>query len=126
MGSIDGVNFIQVNLHRSKAATLLFSNNFGKYAIGFVQEPYTVKGEISGIKRGLYTVLHRPDKNEFPRAGLILNKDLVHLPLTQFISRDLVAALADFEMNGVSHKVVWLHLIIMRTLIQFPMILKNS
>ena len=51
MGSIEVVKFIQANLHRSKAATLLFSNNFKGYSIGFVQEPYTMKGEISGINK---------------------------------------------------------------------------
>ena len=30
----------------------------------------------------------------------------MHLPITQFIRRDLVAALVDFDIDGMSHKLV--------------------
>ena len=109
MANFDQVLFIQANLHRSKAATSLFSENFGRKSkdIGFVQEPYTGnRGEVIGINKRSCVVLQFADKSNPPRAVLVFRKGLLHLPITQFIKRDLVAALVDFDVAGISHKIV--------------------
>lgn len=98
---------IQVNLHRAKAASALLAKLFiqQQAQIGFVQEPWTIKDLICGLKIQNNKVIFCKNQGR-PRAALVLSQSISSFSLTEFITPDLVAVVADIPTEHGKLKVV--------------------
>jgi hypothetical protein len=86
----------QINLHRAKAATATLQRRFIQQdlEIGFMQEQWTVKNQITGLASKNSKLIYSAN-GERPRAALLLNTKISYFPLTTFISRDLESAIIE-------------------------------
>jgi ribonuclease HI len=101
------VSCIQVNLHRAKDASALLTKKFIQQQahIGFVQEPWTIKDLICGLKIQNNKVIFCKNQGR-PRAALVLSNYISSFSLTEFITPDLVAVIADIPTEHGKVKVV--------------------
>lgn len=106
-GSKESLNIIQINLHKAKLATNMFTKKFSgeNFDVGLVQEPYQIRKRIRNITQ--CELLYKRDGNRFPRAAIVFRKGLKYVPLVQFQTEDLVAALVDTEIDGLGKKFVF-------------------
>jgi hypothetical protein len=80
-----------VNLHHSRAALAALCVTTKNCDVALIQEPWTYKGEIKGLKEvGGELIYSRSNQN--PRICISVKKDCKILPLMHFCSRDLMAA----------------------------------
>lgn len=106
-GVKDHLHLIQINLNHSPHATDLFTLKFHgeNFDIGMLQEPYCIKRRVRNVNR--CNVLFKTNCNSPPRAALVFRRGIKFTPLTQFITKDLVAALVDTkDFRGMSNKYV--------------------
>ena len=84
--------FIQINLHHAKGASAIFCRRFMKQNIdvGLIQEPWINNGKIKGISALVGKLLY-DDSSPNPRAAIIVKNNTNFIPITEFISRDIVA-----------------------------------
>ncbi|KAM8714859.1 hypothetical protein ACLKA7_001982 [Drosophila subpalustris] len=61
--------------------------------IAFLQEPWILSGKIKGLKTREGNLIYAYEQQR-PRAALLLNKKMTFVPLSQFITEDLVAVWA--------------------------------
>jgi hypothetical protein len=82
---------VQINLQHAKAASAVLSRRMvtEKLDIALIQEPWTLKGKIMGLGSAGRVLYHAGGTR--PRAGIVLNKNLNHMPLSDLITDDLVA-----------------------------------
>jgi hypothetical protein len=76
---------LQVNLHYNRVASAALCVVIKNCDIALIQEPWTSKGEIKGLK----LIYSRSNQN--PRTCMLVKKDFKILPLIHFCSRDLMA-----------------------------------
>ncbi|KAL7725291.1 hypothetical protein ACLKA6_000708 [Drosophila palustris] len=61
--------------------------------IAFLQEPWILSGKINGLNTRIGNLIYAYEQQR-PRAALLLNKKIIFVPLSQFITEDLVAVWA--------------------------------
>ena len=75
-------------------------------SIGLIQEPWVVNGQVRGLAGQSCKLLY--DKSGVvPRAAIVLDRNLRHFPLTNHISRDLVATTIEVATPEGSKAVVF-------------------
>ena len=89
------LNIIQINLHKSKAATIALSQTLIKYNIhvALLNEPHVYKNKISHIPKGYQAII--PTTTEQPRASIIVKSNLNWFSLPELNSKDAVAIMID-------------------------------
>jgi len=71
---------LQVNLHHSRAASAALSVAMKDYDVALIQEPWTYKGEIKGLKEvGGELIYSR--SIPYPRTCIFVKKGFQTLPL---------------------------------------------
>jgi hypothetical protein len=90
---------LQVNLHHSRVALAALCVAMRKYDDALIQEPWTYKGEIKGLKEvGGELIYSRSIQN--PRTCILVKKDFGILPLMHHCSRDLTAVKIKTSCGG--------------------------
>ena len=92
MGGKPNIRFLQVNLQHSKGASDVLNSTFTckNIDIGLLQEPYVYGGLIRRLTNRRGKLVYSKDHNT-PRAAMLIRSSLNFLPLSQYITRDLVA-----------------------------------
>lgn len=100
---------LQINLHRAVAATALLKKRFlnDKFNIGFIQEPWTIGTFVKGLSAQSCKLIYSSGGQERPRAALLLNDQVTFFPLTEFITKDVVAAIIDIKTEKGYQKTVF-------------------
>ena len=92
------IGVTQINLHKSKAATSLLSQNIqansGTTHIVLITEPHSIKGKIPNIEGRHYHKIY-PMQTESPRACIIIKDTLQYMEITELQSRDTIAILVE-------------------------------
>lgn len=95
---ITEIGVIQINLHKSKAATSLLSQKLlekiDSLHIALITEPHTSRGRIPNIDSKHHDKIY-PSTIEAPRACIIIKKTLQYIEITELQSRDTTAVLVD-------------------------------
>lgn len=74
--------------------------------VGFVQEPWTIRDQIKGLSCKNCKLIYSLN-NERPRAALLLNSNISCFPLTEFLTKDLAAAIIEIPTErGITKAVV--------------------
>lgn len=99
---------IQVNLHNAIAATALLKKRFvdQKFSIGFIQEPWTAGNQIKGLANRSCKLIYSGNTPGRPRAALLFNNNVSFFPLTEYITKDIVAVVVDIRTERGCQKVV--------------------
>ncbi|KAL7725566.1 hypothetical protein ACLKA6_003186 [Drosophila palustris] len=86
---------LQANLHQAKAASDVLSCRYvtKDLDVAFLQEPWILSGKIKGLNTKNGRLIYASEQQR-PKAALLLNKKVTFLPLSQFITEDLVAVWA--------------------------------
>ncbi|KAM8702402.1 hypothetical protein ACLKA7_007733 [Drosophila subpalustris] len=86
---------LQANLHHAKAASDVLCCRFATedLNVAFLQEQWILSGKIKGLNTKNGRLIYANEQQR-PRAALLLNKKLTFVPLSQFITEDLVAVWA--------------------------------
>jgi len=88
---------LQVNLHHSRVASAALSVAMRNCDVALIQEPWTYKGEIKGLKEvGGELIYSRSIL--YPRTCILVKKDFQILPLMHHCSRDLTKT----KLRGLS------------------------
>ena len=90
MGSLP---VIQVNLHHAKGASGVLNRRFVKEKLGvaLIQEPWICRGKVMGLSNNKMCKLLFDNNCSNPRTAILVSDKISIFPLTEFISRDLVA-----------------------------------
>lgn len=98
---------IQANLHHAKAASAEICRRFasGNTNIGLIQEPWLHRGQIKGLKIPNTKVIYDTGAAK-PRAALIIDTNIKHLPLTEYTNGDTAAVLVEADLNGKKIEIV--------------------
>ena len=96
-----------MNLHRSQDATDVLHRRFirDQRAFGFIQEPWTRDDLIKGLPSRCGKLIYCSNDGR-PRAALLLAKHIQHIPLTEFLCRDLAAAIVYIPTERGTQKIV--------------------
>ncbi|XP_045460460.1 uncharacterized protein LOC123670918 [Harmonia axyridis] len=96
-----------MNLQHSKAAScaLCWRTSRRHVDIGLIQEPWINGGQVRGLPNKVYKTIYC-DKAVSPRALIILRRGLTCLPLTEFLTRDLAAALVEVRTENIKRQLV--------------------
>lgn len=87
------LNCIQINLHRAKAASSALQQEFSQGTqLGFIQEPWTIEDQVKGILTNKCKLVYCKGQGR-PRAALLLNNSISFIPLSEFLTTDLAAAI---------------------------------
>ncbi len=78
----------------------------GYITTGLIQEPWAYEGRIKGLNVPSYQLVYN-DKYERPRAALVFRNDTNYAPIPEFITRDLVAAVAEVPTDKGKRLVVF-------------------
>lgn len=86
------IKFVQINLHHAKGASAVLSRRFAKESIdiGLIQEPWVNDGRVLGCSSFNCKLLY-DDSQSKPRTAILVNRRINFVPITEFISRDIVA-----------------------------------
>ncbi|XP_017875796.1 uncharacterized protein LOC108622430 [Ceratina calcarata] len=92
---MDGLKFVQINLHRSRAASGAVANLITKHKIdiALIQEPWTINDKIKGLGM-LGNVLNRCSGDR-PRTCIIHTNRIKPVLLPQFSDRDMTTMLLE-------------------------------
>jgi len=98
---------VQANLHHSRSGTTNLSRNFltEDIHLALIQEPWLVRGRISGLKGTKGKLIY--DINNNTRTCILLDKNIEVLPLTEFIHRDLTAVKVRLNIEGRDREIVF-------------------
>ena len=103
------IGVIQINLHKSKAATSLLSQKMLEHTnslhIALITEPHTNGGKIPNIDGRHHHKIYATS-SEAPRACIIMNNTLNYMEITELQSRDTTAVLVDTStVTGKKHTI---------------------
>ena len=100
------INFIQINLQHSKAATGVLSRCLpAQHTVSFIQEPYFYQGAVRGLPLTQGRLFYATCR-EVPRACVFVTNGLSVLALPQLAFRDVVAVKIDYKLAGRARSVV--------------------
>ncbi|XP_045462517.1 uncharacterized protein LOC123672465 [Harmonia axyridis] len=96
-----------INLQHSKATSsaLCWRTSRRHVDIGLIQEPWINGGQVRCLPNKVYQTIYC-DKAVSPRALIILRRGLTCLPLTEFLTRDLAAALVEVRTENIKRQLV--------------------
>jgi ribonuclease HI len=96
-----------VNLHCARAAAANISHLIARegIGIGLIQEPWAPKEEVLGINLKGHKVIWCKNEGR-PRAALVIDNNIKHVCLSEFLTRDLVPLEANILVGGIFKKVV--------------------
>ena len=91
---MSSIRCIQVNLHHARGASSVLSRRFTKeqFGIALVQEPWVNHTQIRGLACQNSRLLYC-NTQPTPRTAILLNRNINCTPITEFIQRDIVAAM---------------------------------
>ena len=90
---------LQVNLHHSRAASAALSVAMRNCHVAHIQEPWTYKGEIKGLKEvGGELIYSR--SIQYPRTCILVEKGFRILPLMNYYSWDLTVVKIKTSSGG--------------------------
>ena len=96
---------LQVNLHHSRAALAALSVAMRNCDVALIQEPWTHKGEIKGLKEvGGELIYGRSIPHR--RTCILVKKGFQILPLVQHCSRDLTAVKIKTSRGGGPREII--------------------
>jgi len=75
------MRILQVNIHHSRAASAALSVAMRNCDVALIQEPWTYKGEIKGLKEAGGELIHSRS-TPYPRTCILVKKGFQILPLT--------------------------------------------
>ena len=81
---------MHVNLHHNRVASAALCVAMSNCDVALIQEPWTYKGEIKGLKEAGGELIYSRSI-QHPRTCILVKKDLRILPLMHHCSRDLTA-----------------------------------
>ena len=97
---------LQVNLHHSRAASAALSVAMRNCDVAFIQEPWTYKGEIKGLKEvGGELIYSRSIPH--PRTCILVKKGFSILSMMHHCSRDLTAVKIKTSGGGGPREIVF-------------------
>ncbi|XP_045471754.1 uncharacterized protein LOC123678662 [Harmonia axyridis] len=98
---------MQINLQHSKAASsaLCWRTSRRHVDIGLIQVPWINGGQVRSLPNKVCQTIYC-DKSVTPRALIILRRGLTCLPLTEFLTRDLAAALVEVRTESIKRQLV--------------------
>ena len=101
------VKVLQANIHHSRSGTTNLSRKFlaGDIHLALIQEPWLVRGRISGLKGTKGKLIY--DYNSNARTCILTDKNINVLPLNEFINRDLTAVKVKLNIEGRDREVVF-------------------
>ncbi|GAB0090988.1 uncharacterized protein DMENIID0001_057790 [Sergentomyia squamirostris] len=104
---VDDVGAAQVNIHHAKAASAVIARVFAKQHLGLalIQEPWCYKGGIRGLNCKDTTILWDHSQVS-PRACIMVRKDIKYFLLSEYLSRDVVAANITLTIGGTHCDIV--------------------
>ena len=89
---------IQINLHKSKAASYALQNKVSNFNVVFIQEPWAHENKIKGLAVKGKRLIYCGGENR-ARAALMLDHSISATPLTEFLTRDLAAAVIEVKTH---------------------------
>ena len=96
---------LQVNLHHSRAASAALCVAMRNCDVALIQEPWTYKGEIKGLKEvGGELIYCRSIQH--PRTCILVKKGFWILPLMHHCSRDLTAVKIKTSSGGGLREII--------------------
>lgn len=101
------VRVAQINLHCAKNA----SANIGRLIIkdririALIQEPWAPHGTVLGLNNDQSKVIW-DTRSERPRTCIVIDKNLKHICLSEFLTRDMVPIETSLNFNGTDRKLV--------------------
>lgn len=86
------IRVIQANLHRARTANDVLHRRFlvDNLSIALVQEPWTNKNQIRGLCPRNCKLVYSTS-GERPRTAILIGNEISFIPMTEFITKDLVA-----------------------------------
>lgn len=92
---------LQINLHHAKAASAVLSERFmrSNLDVVLIQEPWVNRGAVRGLPSQQCKVLYCQEV-ESPRAAILLKNGVNFSPVSEFITRDLVAVEVEVLTEG--------------------------
>lgn len=75
------------------------------FDVGLVQEPYCLGNRVKNI--GQCDLLYDRGGRGPPKTAIAFRRGLNYVPLTQSVTRDLVVAVVDTDMDGLGKKLVF-------------------
>ena len=107
MTCIEDTRCTQVNLHRARAAAANISHYITRNGIdiALIQEPWAPKEQVLGINLKGHKVIWCKNDGR-PRTAIIIGKNIKHVCLSEFLTRNLVPIEANVLIGGASRKVV--------------------
>jgi len=99
------IRVLQVNLHHSRAASAALSVAMRNCDVALIQEPWTYKGEIKGLKQvGGELIYSRSIL--YPRICILVKKGFRILPLMHHCSRDLMVVKIKTSSGGGTREII--------------------
>ncbi|XP_038117009.1 uncharacterized protein LOC119769175 [Culex quinquefasciatus] len=91
---MNNIRCIQVNLHHAKGASSILSRRFTKEQLGIalVQEPWVNHNKILGLSCQSSRLIYS-NTQATPRTAILLSGNIKCTPITEFVQRDIVAAM---------------------------------
>lgn len=86
------IKIIQVNLHHAKGASAVLSRRFAneRLDVGLIQEPWVNNGRVLGCPSQNCRLLYDESQSK-PRTAILVSRKIKFVPITEFITRDIVA-----------------------------------
>ena len=105
MGSLP---IIQVNLHHAKGASGVLSRRFTKENLGvaLIQEPWVRENKVMGLPNNKTCKLLYDNNCPNPRAAILVSDKLNIFPLTEYISRDIVAIKVEVQTERGKKEII--------------------
>ena len=114
------LDFVQINLHKASAATLLAGQSLElkKQRVLMITEPYTVQSKIVNMPRNSTLIYDRKCRADGPppRAAIVASPDLRVNSMDSWCNRDCAVALA--QVHGRTTMLVSIYLDITKQVIQ--------
>lgn len=86
------LKIIQTNLHHAKGASAVLSRRFirEQLDVGLIQEPWVNNGRVMGCSSQNCRILYDESQSN-PRTAILVSRRTKFVPITEFITRDIVA-----------------------------------
>lgn len=106
--SLKSLETLQINLHKSSVPSAELRQVLAQLHtfVSLIQEPYLYRDTVSGFQNPNWRVIQN-NKRGRVRAAIVLSKNIDAVPLTRFVTNDLVAIGVDLKLRGLPQKVVF-------------------
>ncbi|XP_055527440.1 uncharacterized protein LOC129720053 [Wyeomyia smithii] len=89
---LNKIKFIQVNLHHAKGASSVLCRRFTRenLDVALIQKPWSNYNRVKGISTPNCKLIYDSTQTS-PRTAILIRENLAFIPVTELISRDVVA-----------------------------------